>query len=98
MASAPAPAPEPLPPQRTSSTRNAAAAVAAAGLAGWASPIEGARAAEVSACAQGVVERLWPALKDAYLQELVEVRAPAAHAHRARACRTPRALPVSSVG
>ncbi len=38
----------------------------------WVSPIDANRKGEVVACTQEVIDKVWPALKDAYMQEVLE--------------------------
>ena len=57
--------------ERTSSFRNASAAVKRE-VPTWVSPIDAQRKSEITACAQEVITSLWPALKDAYMHEVLE--------------------------
>ena len=41
-------------------------------LPGWVSPIDAQRKQEVVTCARSVIDALWPALKDAYMHEVLE--------------------------
>ena len=41
-------------------------------LPSWENPIDPTRKGEVVACAKEVIDSLWPALKDAYMQEVLE--------------------------
>ena len=50
----------------------ARAAVVRRELPGWVSPIDAQRKQEVVTCARSVIDALWPALKDAYMHEVLE--------------------------